>query len=383
MPDERGRCRVVDPSTSQAWSSASPVIVAPLTAWSQRALQMSTPIRDLHRVPHQGQTEQSSEMRSHPSTAPGNSSFRGVRSTPVRKASFGRRKCGLPACLPWGSFGEPPLLAFVGKSVLGVSPGEGGGFLLVRPSGDPTVPDCGPTISPFRRRLRRLATTSHFTVPRSTFPHSAKPPPRLRLPLRLIDGLSVGRSSRSQKSGVFTKSPSLPPPPPLPIQNPVSFTEEEMIRNVRNHFEFRVADSAVHFHFSSTSVRHSTSKHFHFFTVVPSDAAASSSWAGRVRRPFPHSLELVSVVSIVVVVEEERRLVAEEGTLIRSGDDPWEKKRMPVAPAAVSSVWAGRGGHWFAVAVGGGSLTAAIVSTSITGKENIDRFKLDKQGFCK
>ena len=132
MPDERGRCRVVDPSTSQAWSSASPVIVAPLTAWSQRALQMSTPIRDLHRVPHQGQTEQSSEMRSHPSTAPGNSSFRGVRSTPVRKASFGRRKCGLPACLPWGSFGEPPLLAFVGKSVLGVSPGEGGGFLLVR-----------------------------------------------------------------------------------------------------------------------------------------------------------------------------------------------------------------------------------------------------------
>lgn len=56
---------------------------------------------------------------------------------------------------------------------------------------------------------------------------------------------------------------------------------------------------------------------------------------------------------------------------------------MPVAPAAVSSVWAGRGGHWFAVAVGGGSLTAAIVSTSITGKENIDRFKLDKQGFCK
>lgn len=158
-----------------------------------------------------------------------------------------------------------------------------------------------------------------------------------------------------------------------------------MIRNVRNHFEFRVADSAVHFHFSSTSVHHSTSKHFHFFTAVPSDAAASSSWAGRVRRPFPHSLELVSVVVsiVVVVVEEERRLVAEEGTLIRSGDDPWEKKRMPVAPAAVSSVWAGRGGHWFAVAVGGGSLTAAIVSTSITGKENIDRFKLDKQGFCK
>ena len=138
-----------------------------------------------------------------------------------------------------------------------------------------------------------------------------------------------------------------------------------MIRNVRNHFEFRVADSAVHFHFSSTSVHHSTSKHFHFFTVVPSDAAASSSWAGRVRRPFPHSLELVSVVSIVVVVvKEERRLVAEEGTLIRSGDDPWEKKRMPVAPAAVSSVWAGRGGHWFvndAAATGG-----AILSTTFT-----------------
>jgi hypothetical protein len=141
---------------------------APLAAWSRRALQMSTPIRDLHRVPHQGQTEQSSEMRSHPSTAPGNSSFRGVRSTPVRKASFGRRKCGLPACLPWGSFGEPPLLAFVGKSVLGVSPGEGGGFLLVRPS---VRRSNGPGLWSDHQSVPSSSSPSrhHFPLHRSTF----------------------------------------------------------------------------------------------------------------------------------------------------------------------------------------------------------------------
>lgn len=64
-------------------------------------------------------------------------------------------------------------------------------------------------------------------------------------------------------------------------------------------------------------------------------------------RPFLHSLELVIFVLVIFVVvvvvgKEERRLVAEEGTLIL--EDPWEKKRMPVAPAAVSSLWAGRGG---------------------------------------
>lgn len=64
---------------------------------------------------------------------------------------------------------------------------------------------------------------------------------------------SVGRTGRSQStSGVFTKSPSLPPPPPPPpsVQS-VSFTEEE----IPVSFEFRVA-AAVHFHkfhFSSTS----------------------------------------------------------------------------------------------------------------------------------
>jgi len=61
-------------------------------------------------------------------------------------------------------------------------------------------------------------------------------------------------------------------------------------------------------------------------------------------RPFLHSLELVIFVLVIFVVvgKEERRLVAEEGTLIL--EDPWEKKRMPVAPATVSSLWAGRGG---------------------------------------
>jgi len=40
---------------------------------------------------------------------------------------------------------------------------------------------------------------------------------------------------------------------------------------------------------------------------------------------------------------------------------------MPVAPAVASSLWAGRGGHWFAV----DSVAEAIVSTSINGKGNI------------
>jgi len=63
------------------------------------------------------------------------------------------------------------------------------------------------------------------------------------------------------------------------------------------------------------------------------------------------------LVVVVVVDKEERRLVAEEGTLFQSGDDPWEKKRMPVAPAAASSLRAGRGGRWSAfdsVAAAGG-----------------------------
>lgn len=98
-------------------------------------------------------------------------------------------------------------------------------------------------------------------------------------------------------------------------------------------------------------------KHFRFF-VAPSVVRsqlnlASSSWAQV--RPFLHSVELVVVV--VVVDKEERRLVAEEGTLFQSGDDPWEKKRMPVAPAAASSLRAGRGGRWSAfdsVAAAGG-----------------------------
>jgi len=46
-----------------------------------------------------------------------------------------------------------------------------------------------------------------------------------------------------------------------------------------------------------------------------------------------------------------------------SGDDPWEKKRMPVTPAAASSVWAGRGGHWFVNATAAGG---AILSTTFT-----------------
>jgi len=63
-----------------------------------------------------------------------------------------------------------------------------------------------PTISPFRR-LRRLITTSHssFTFHPSHFPHLAKPPLQLRLPLRLPAPQSGGPADRSRRVG-FSRS---------------------------------------------------------------------------------------------------------------------------------------------------------------------------------
>ena len=66
---------------------------------------------------------------------------------------------------------------------------------------------------------------------------------------------------------------SLPTPPPSPPPSPSPRRRSES-QSLQFESEFRVADSAVHFHFSP---------HFHF-VVLPSDAAASSVWAGRVRR---------------------------------------------------------------------------------------------------
>ena len=105
----------------------------------------------------------------------------------------------------------------------------------------------------------------------------------------------------------------------------------------------------------------------------------------RPRAPCGPAVSVAPVSSQFRVGHRRRRRREKTGSRRRnvnpSGDDPWEKKRMPVTPAAVSSSGP-------AAAVTGSSTTPPpgeqfFPLLSLLGKENIDRCKFDKHGFCK
>ena len=104
----------------------------------------------------------------------------------------------------------------------------------------------------------------------------------------------------------------------------------------------------------------------------------------RPRAPCGPAVFVAHVSSQFRVGHRRRRRREKTGSRRRnvnpSGDDPWEKKRMPVSPAAVSSSGP-------TAAVTGSSTSPSgeqfFPLLSLLGKENIDRCKFDKHGFCK
>jgi len=204
---------------------------------------------------------------------------------------------------------------------------------------DPGSPSNHRPLSPRRRLRRRLARPPAClpTSPSSTFPPHFVKPPLIQLPLRRR-GRSLGCVGGLAVQWGFVKSPLSPSPRWRPL----------LVERRSLHLRVRFAAAAVHF--SSRRLPSSfTSKHFVAPSSVSSQFTSWSSIDGRRR-----------------ITGEEGRLVAEEGTFITRGGS-WEKKRTPVAPAAVSSVWARRGGDWFA-AVGRMILDSNCFNLNYQGK---------------
>ena len=208
---------------------------------------------------------------------------------------------------------------------------------------DPGSPSNHRPLSPRRRLRRRLARPPAClpTSPSSTFPPHFVKPPLIQLPLRRR-GRSLGCVGGLAVQWGFVKSPLPSPLSPSPRWRPLLVERRSL------HLRVRFAAAAVHF--SSRRLPSSfTSKHFVAPSSVSSQLTSWSSIDGRRR-----------------ITGEEGRLVAEEGTFITRGGS-WEKKRTPVAPAAVSSVWARRGGDWFA-AVGRMILDSNCFNLNYQGK---------------
>lgn len=151
------------------------------------------------------------------------------------------------------------------------------------------VLDCGPTISPFRRRrLRRLTTTSHFAVPHSTVPHSPKPPPRLRLPLCLIVPQSGGAADRRDEWGFHD----------VAFSSTAANPESGLLHRGGESLYVRVSTPSSVSPIPLLNRVHSppTSKHFVVSSVVGRGRELHRGPAASVGRPFLRSLELVAVV---------------------------------------------------------------------------------------
>jgi len=249
---------VVDPTTQRSLvvrqsdevqTFSSDVLIKP-----QSAICPSTP-----------SPKQSSELRCPPP-------LQGIvlffRQSPVRK-NRGRRKCGPP----WDLLGNHrSSRSLASKAILRDSRGKEGNLQVRRSSG--SNPLIWMAVQPPVRSV--VYAVSLTTTSRST--HIALQfhlpfPPHLGEPPRCACRSAFLTSSRADWL-IAAEWGSLPSPPPSPPPSPSPRRRSEN-QFLQFESEFRVADSAVHFHFSP---------HFHFVVSPPSDAAASSVWAGRVRR---------------------------------------------------------------------------------------------------